>query len=196
LVVAWAIAFGTVWMLGALPGFHDAGLRAALADYLPTFPGGLGTVALLAVLTVHGASFLAWAGALQTLFVLDAKRVMTVGLAIIAYGTVVVTLAVRGWLDGELLYYGHLTVIALGFVALMAVWIARLIAEKVLAPHGAALLAGFGVTFSLATRGMTLRFLGQNDPRVDEWGVILLVGLLPLGAALFGIWALARLRHR
>jgi hypothetical protein len=196
LLVAWATALGAVWLLGNWLGFGDTELRAALADYLPTLPGGMGTAFLLTVLAVHGASLLAWAAGLESLLALDSRRVMKAGLGTVAYGTVVVTLAVQGWLDGELVFYFHLGAIAVGLVALTTHSLSRLRVERILSGAAVGIVVALGLAFALATRDMNLRFLGVDGSGIDEQVVALFLGLLPLGAAAFAPWSLGRLRHQ
>jgi hypothetical protein len=182
--------------LGQWLGYGNENLRTAVADYLPTFSGGLGTVFLVTVLFVHGASLLAWAGGLQSLFVLNGRRVMRIGLGILVYGTTVVVLAVRGWLDAEMVFNVHLGAIVVGFLALLVFVFARLIAERILTGRAAALLVGLGLAFAVGTRGRNLQFANPGGSGIAEQVVALSLGLLPLGAAAFAPWTLSRLRHQ
>jgi hypothetical protein len=195
LVGAWTIAFGAVWLFGTWVGFGGASLRAALADYLPTLSWGLGTAFGLFALIIHGASLLAWAGAIQSLFVIHARRTTLAGLGILAYGTTIVALAVQGSLDAELAFYIHVGALVAGLVALEAYFLSRLVAERILGERAVALVAALGLAFALATQGMTLRFLGVDGAGLDEHAVALFLGLLPLGAVAFMPWAISRLRH-
>lgn len=196
LFIAWGFIAASLWIVVQWLDGSNPDLRHVLAEYVPDLPGGVAGMAAAALVPVYVIALLAIAAALHALLVLNGKRFLLCALGITLYGTAIVVMVVRGWLDGDLIFELHLAAFAGAFILGIAFLLRRGLADRIVSTRSIGAVVASGLAFALATREMNSEWLNPGGKGLEEWVAGFLIGLLPLAAVALLPWSFSRLRHR